>query len=88
MTVVYVILVETFIYKDLDLFKDLPGLMKESMILVGTILIILGTAMGFTNYLVDEQVPMTLLATMKQYIHDPLTFLMVLNVFPSHRGFV
>ncbi len=80
-TVVYVILVETFIYKDLDLFKDLPGLMKESMILVGTILIILGTAMGFTNYLVDEQVPMTLLATMKQYIHDPLTFLMVLNVF-------
>ncbi len=80
-TVVYVILVETFIYKDLDLFKDLPGLMKESMILVGTILIILGTAMGFTNYLVDEQVPMTLLASMKQYIHDPLTFLMVLNVF-------
>lgn len=80
-TVVYVILVETFIYKDLDLFKDLPGLMKESMILVGTILIILGTAMGFTNYLVDEQVPMTILATMKQYIHDPLTFLMVLNVF-------
>ncbi len=80
-TVVYVILVETVIYKDLDLFKDLPGLMKESMILVGTILIILGTAMGFTNYLVDEQIPMTLLATMKQYIHDPLTFLMVLNVF-------
>ncbi len=80
-TVVYVILVETLIYKDIDLFRDLPGLMKESMILVGTILIILGTAMGFTNYLVDEQVPMTLLATMKQYIHDPLTFLIVLNIF-------
>jgi tripartite ATP-independent transporter DctM subunit len=55
--------------------------MKESMILVGTILIILGTAMGFTNYLVDEQIPMTILEGMKQYIHDPLTFLMVLNVF-------
>jgi C4-dicarboxylate transporter, DctM subunit len=80
-TVVYVILVETFIYKDLDVFKDLPGLMKDSMVLVGSILIILGTAMGFTNYLVDEQVPMTILATMKEYIHDPLTFLMVLNVF-------
>jgi tripartite ATP-independent transporter DctM subunit len=55
--------------------------MKDSMVLVGSILIILGTAMGFTNYLVDEQVPMTILATMKQYIHDPLTFLIVLNVF-------
>jgi C4-dicarboxylate transporter DctM subunit len=80
-TVVYVIIVEAFIYKDLDVFKDLPNLMIESMVLVGSILIILGTAMGFTNYLVDEQVPMTILATMKQYIHDPLTFLMVLNVF-------
>ena len=81
LTVVYVIIVEAFIYKDLDVFKDLPKLMIDSMVLVGSILIILGTAMGFTNYLVDEQVPMTILATMKQHIHDPLTFLMILNVF-------
>jgi C4-dicarboxylate transporter, DctM subunit len=80
-TVVYVILIEAFIYKDLNMFKDLPGLMRDSMVLVGSILIILGTAMGFTNYLVDEQIPMTILEGMKQYIHDPLTFLMVLNVF-------
>jgi C4-dicarboxylate transporter, DctM subunit len=80
-TVVYVILVEMFIYKDLDIFKDLPSLMKESMVLVGSILIILGTAMGFTNYLVDEQVPMNILEIMQKYIHDPLTFLLVLNVF-------
>ena len=80
-TVFYVILVEAFIYKDLDMFQDLPGLMKESMVLVGSILIILGTAMGFTNYLVDEQIPMTILESMKQYIHDPLTFLIVLNIF-------
>ncbi len=80
-TVVYVIFVETLIYKDLHLTQDLPGLMINSMVLVGSILIILGTAMGFTNYLVDEQVPMQILETMKQYIHDPLTFLMVLNIF-------
>jgi C4-dicarboxylate transporter, DctM subunit len=81
LTVVFVIIVEAFINKDLDVFKDLPKLMIDSMVLVGSILIIMGTAMGFTNYLVDEQVPMAILATMKQYIHDPLTFLMVLNVF-------
>jgi tripartite ATP-independent transporter DctM subunit len=55
--------------------------MRDSIILVGSILIILGTAMGFTSYLIDEQIPMTLLETMRQYIDDPLTFLIVLNIF-------
>ena len=80
-TVVYVIIVESLVYKDLNILKDLPVLMKDSMVLVGSILIILGTAMGFTNYLVDEQVPITILETMQQYINDPFTFLMVLNIF-------
>jgi C4-dicarboxylate transporter DctM subunit len=80
-TVVYVIVVESFIYKDLHPLKDLPGIMRESMVLVGAILIILGTAMGFTNYLIDEQIPMQLLDFMRQYIHDPLTFLIALNFF-------
>lgn len=80
-TVVYVIVVESFIYKDLHPLEDLPRIMRESMILVGAILIILGTAMGFTNYLIDEQIPMHLLDFMKQYIHDPVTFLIALNVF-------
>jgi len=80
-TVVYVIFVESFIYKDLSLTKDIPFLMRDSIILVGSILIILGTAMGFTSYLIDEQIPMELLDGMRQYIDDPLTFLIVLNIF-------
>ncbi|GJL78358.1 MAG: hypothetical protein NPINA01_13470 [Nitrospinaceae bacterium] len=80
-TVAYVIVVESFIYKDLHPIQDLPRIMRESMVLVGAILIILGTAMGFTNYLIDEQIPMQLLGFMKQYINDPLTFLIALNVF-------
>ncbi len=80
-TVVYVIFVESFIYKDLSLTKDIPVLMRDSIILVGSILIILGTAMGFTSYLIDEQIPMMLLETMRQYINDPLTFLIALNIF-------
>ena len=75
------IIVESLVYKDLNILKDLPVLMKDSMVLVGSILIILGTAMGFTNYLVDEQVPITILETMQQYINDPFTFLMVLNMY-------
>lgn len=80
-TAVYVIFVESIIYKDLHPFQDLPRIMRESMTLVGAILIIMGTAMGFTNYLIDEQIPMQLLDFMRQYINDPLTFLIALNVF-------
>ena len=48
-TAVYVVVIESWVYKDIHPFKDLPRLMHDSMILVGTILIILGTAMGFTS---------------------------------------
>ena len=57
-TAFYVLIVEVFIYRDLKLFSDIPRVMRESMLLVGAILMIIGTAMGLTNYLVDEEVPM------------------------------
>jgi tripartite ATP-independent transporter DctM subunit len=79
-TVVYVLIIESWVYKDIHPIRDLPKLTINSMILVGTIIIILGTAMGFTSYLVDMQVPMKVLNFMKQYIGDQLTFLIVLNV--------
>ena len=69
-TVVYVLIIESWIYKDIHPIRDLPKLMINSMILVGTILIILGTAMGFTSYLVDQQVPMQVLDFMKRYIDN------------------
>lgn len=80
-TVVYVIFLASLVHKDMHLFRDLPGLMRESMILVGSIIIILGTAMGFTNYLIDEQIPMQLLEFMKQYVDSKITFLILLNIF-------
>ncbi|HAK36873.1 MAG TPA: C4-dicarboxylate ABC transporter, partial [Nitrospina sp.] len=80
-TVVYVSVVAIFVNKDLHPIKDIPCLMRESMVLVGTILIILGTAMGFTSYLIDEQVPMQILDVMKQHIDNKITFLILLNIF-------
>ena len=80
-TVVYVTVVSVWVNNDLSLLNDIPRLMKESMILVGTIVIILGTAMGFTSYLVDEQVPMQVLAFIKQHIDNKITFLIILNIF-------
>jgi len=77
----YVTVIEVFIKKDIGLFKDIPRIMRESMILVGGILIILGMAMGLTNYLIDAEIPMKILAFMKGYIHDKITFLILLNIF-------
>tara|TARA_Y100001960_G_C14687015_1_gene834349 strand:+ start:186 stop:1433 length:1248 start_codon:yes stop_codon:yes gene_type:complete len=80
-TIIYVIIIESFIYKDLNLKKDIPPLMLDSIVLIGSILIILGTAMGFTSYLIDEQIPTTLLESIRHHINDPLIFLIVLNIF-------
>lgn len=77
----YTMFTEIVIYRDLNLWKDIPRIMKESMILIGGILIILGMAMGLTNYLIDEQIPMKILAVMRNFIDSKLMFLMLLNVF-------
>lgn len=80
-TAFYVLIVEVFIYKDLKLFRDIPGVMKESMLLVGAIIMIIGVAMGLTDYLVDQEVPQKLFQLTQQFITSPAMFLIVLNVF-------
>jgi C4-dicarboxylate transporter DctM subunit len=80
-TAFYVLIVEVFITKDLKLFTDIPRVMKDSMLLVGAILMIIGTAMGLTNYLIDAEVPMRLFEATKQFITSPIYFLIVLNIF-------
>jgi C4-dicarboxylate transporter DctM subunit len=79
-TAVYVLLVEVVIYRDIP-WRDLPKVMRKSMVLVGGILIIMGAALGLTNYLIDEQVPMKILEFIKAHITTPIMFLVVLNFF-------
>ncbi len=79
-TAIYVLLVEVVIYRDIK-WKELPGVMRKSMILVGGILIILGAALGLTNYLIDEEVPMKMLEFFKAHIRSPFIFLLVMNLF-------
>ena len=81
LTVVYVLLVKIFIFHELSLTKDLPQVMKESMKMVGAIMIILGAALSFTNYLVDAFIPMKILNFMRGMIETKIGFLLVLNFF-------
>jgi tripartite ATP-independent transporter DctM subunit len=84
-TAVYVLLVEVIIYRDIR-YKELPEIMKKSMVLVGTILIIFGSAMGLTNYLIDDQIPMKILGFFKAHIENRYLFLVVLNLFLLAAG--
>lgn len=81
LTVFYVLVMECFYYRDLHLFKDVPRVILESMSLVGSIILILCCALGFTNYLVDEEVPMQILAFMRSFLSDKYSFLLFLNIF-------
>ncbi|MDX9703523.1 MAG: TRAP transporter large permease subunit [Candidatus Auribacterota bacterium] len=77
----YAVIVEIFIHRDLNFFKDVPRIIEKSMILVGSILIILGVALGLTSYMVDAQIPVKVLGWMQDYIGNKWVFLIVLNIF-------
>ncbi|MFO1518253.1 MAG: TRAP transporter large permease subunit [bacterium] len=80
-TAFYVFFVQVFIYRDLKITKDIPRIAKQSMVLVGSIVVIFAVAMGFTSYLIDEQVPMKLFEWIRTYITSKWVFLLALNIF-------
>lgn len=79
-TALYVLIVEVGIYREVSP-RQLPEIMRDSMVLVGAILIILGLSLASTNYMIDAEIPARLFATIQLYISDKLTFLIVLNLF-------
>ncbi len=86
-TALYVIISEVFLYREISL-RELPRVMVESMVMVGGILLILGIALAFTNFLVDAEVPQTLFEFMEEYISSPLGFLLLLNILLLALGAV
>jgi len=79
-TAMYVFVVEVVILRDIR-WGALPELIQQSMVLVGGVLIILGAAMGLTNYLIDAEIPMQLLDFFQAQISSRVVFLVVLNLF-------
>ena len=78
-TAIYVIIIEVFIYKEVPL-KKLPEVIRESMVMVGSIILILGAALAFTNYLVDSEIPQTLFEFIRAHVDSRIAFLILLNV--------
>jgi tripartite ATP-independent transporter DctM subunit len=81
LTALYVFIIEVFIYKDIDIRKDLFGVSRESMTLVGAIFMKIAGATLLKAYLVQANVPDRLFEGLSQFVHTKTAFLLVLNVF-------
>ena len=79
-TALYALIVEVFILREIKL-KNLPVIMRDSMVLVGGIMIIIGASLASTNYLIDAEIPTQLFEWIQQHIDDRITFLILLNLF-------
>lgn len=80
LTALYALFVEMVVYRDVRL-RDLPHVVRGSMVLVAGILVIVAAAFGLTNYLIDADVPMQILEWMQGAFSSKWTFLIALNVF-------
>lgn len=79
MTALYVLVVEVFVLKEVQL-KQLPTIIRESMMMVGSIILILGAALALTNFFVDAEIPQLLFQWISAKVESPLTFLILLNL--------
>jgi tripartite ATP-independent transporter DctM subunit len=80
-TALYACITQTVIHRDLGLIKGVPRVMTECGLVVGGVLLILGVAQGFTNYLVFAQVPDQAVDWVVASVESKYLFLLLLNVF-------
>jgi C4-dicarboxylate transporter DctM subunit len=79
-TALYVFIAEVLINREIAL-RDLPRIIRESTVLVGAILMILGMSLASTYYMIDMEIPQKLLALVSELFSSQVTFLVLLLVF-------
>lgn len=85
-TVAYVFFVECVVYKGLSARRGYAGVARECATVIGGVLLIVGVAVGFTNYLVDAQLPSLLTGWTQAHIHSRYVFLLLLNIVLLLKG--
>jgi tripartite ATP-independent transporter DctM subunit len=79
-TVVYVLAVALLINRDVKL-SQMPTIIVKTVVMVGSIIIILGAALAFNSLLIDQQVPSKILLWIQGQVESKFLFLLILNVF-------
>jgi tripartite ATP-independent transporter DctM subunit len=80
-TALYAFVIAAVLHRDIGWLRDTPRIMTECGLLVGGILLILGVALGLTNYLVDAQVPERAVEWVTAHVRSLWVFLLALNGF-------
>jgi C4-dicarboxylate transporter, DctM subunit len=75
----YALVSELVLHRDIHPTKQMPRVFVESATLVGAVVILLGAALGMTNFLVDAQIPDALVEFVQSHFHSQWTFLLALN---------
>ncbi len=78
LTALYAFVVEVIVFRDLKV-KNIPTVITECGILVGGVLLILGVSLGFTNDMVDAQIPAKLATWVSATVHSQWLFLLIVN---------
>ena len=78
-TCLYALISEVFINKEIKI-NQIGDIIIKTMLLVGSIFIVLATALAFTNYIVDSQIPERLFEYLSAYIKSRYIFLIILNI--------
>ncbi len=81
LTACYALFTQAVVHRDLSVRRDLLRVFAECIGLIGGVLVILGVAVGLTNWLVGAQVPMHLVEFTRTHIDSRAAFLLALNVF-------
>lgn len=84
--VIYAVLLEVVVHRDLK-FRELPRVFLKSVVILGGILIILATASGFSYYIVDAQIPQEFALWLRAHVVSPFVFLLLLNLVLIVKGF-
>jgi len=79
-TALYAFVVETFVYHDFKRAREIPRVMTDCGLLVGGVLLILGVALGFSNYLIDAQIPTHAAEWVTGAVKSKYAFLLALNL--------
>jgi C4-dicarboxylate transporter, DctM subunit len=80
LTALYSLFASTVIHRDLSPTRDVPRVASEAGLLIGGILLILGVALGLTNWMIDAQIPDQLSAWANEHVTSRWLFLLGLNL--------
>jgi len=86
-TAFWALIVEVLINREISL-AQLKQVIRESMVMVGGILIIMAAAMASTNYFIDVDVPSLIFDFIQGFVSTKIMFLILLNIFLFGLGMI